>query len=138
MQAPEAKLENKQPLKQKLINFLSLFTSTGTLLCCALPAAIVTIAGGTAVIALISNFPWLIPLSRNKGWIFLAAGLMLLFSGILTLRPQGKVACTITGGEGYKVAGLFSKIMFWASVSIYALGIFFAYAIVPILRFLEG
>lgn len=138
MQAPEAKLQNKRPLKQKLMNFLSLFTSTGTLLCCALPAAIAAIAGGTAVISLISNFPWLIPLSRNKGWIFLAAGLMLLLSGILTLRPQGKVACTITGGEGCKVAGRFSKIMFWASVSIYVLGIFFAYAIVPILRFLEG
>lgn len=136
MQAPEEKSENKKPVKQQLINFLALFTSTGTLFCCTLPAAIAVLSGGVAVGAFVSTFPWLVPLSRYKGWIFLLSGLLILFSGILTLRPRGKVACAITGGEGCEVAGRFTKAMFWGSVVIYLIGTFFAYGIMPILHFL--
>ena len=129
--------KRKSLVKQKVINFLSLFTSTGTLLCCALPAAIAGVAGGAAVGVFVAAFPWLIPLSRQKEWLFLAAGLFILFSGILTLRPQGRTACAITGGKGCAVGGRFTKGMFWTSVAIYAIGIFFAYGIVPVLRWLE-
>ncbi|HKJ69708.1 MAG TPA: hypothetical protein VKA68_17260 [bacterium] len=120
--------------QQRLSSFLALFTSTGTLLCCALPAAVSTLAGGAAVIGLTSAFPFLIPLSRSKDWIFLAAGGMILISGILTLRPKGAIACSITGGQGCEVAGKFTKFMFWASVGIYALGAFASYALTPMLR----
>lgn len=44
-----------QNCKQKASSFLALFTSTGTLLCCTLPAAIAGIAGGSAVVSLISQ-----------------------------------------------------------------------------------
>ncbi|GBD94230.1 hypothetical protein BMS3Abin05_01834 [bacterium BMS3Abin05] len=130
--------ENEQASQmQKLTGFLALFSSTGTLLCCALPAAIAAVAGGAAVGAFISTFPWLISISHYKVWIFSAAFLLIVFSGILTFRPHGKLACSITGGHGCETAGRFSKIMFWISVIIYAIGFSFAYAIVPILRFLE-
>ena len=124
--------------KGRLISFLALFASSGTLLCCALPAAIAMVAGGAAVGSLVAAFPWLVPLSRHKDWIFLATGLMLLLNGILLFRPEGKVACTITGGAGCEVAGHFTKIMFWISMVIVGIGAFFAYAIVPILRWLEA
>lgn len=127
----------RTPLKPKIVNFLSLFTSTGTLLCCALPAAIASVAGGSAVISLLSSFPWLIPLSRNKGWIFLAAGVMLIVSGVFTLCPKGKVACAVTGGRGCDVAGRFTKSIFWSSVVIYATGGLFAYMLSPLLKFLS-
>jgi hypothetical protein len=123
---------------QKVSSFLALFTSTGTLLCCALPAALAAIAGGAAVTSLVSTFPWLVPLSANKGWIFLGSGLMILLSGILVYRPKGQLACSITGGEGCEVAGRFTKVMFWTSASIYAVGGFFAYLSVPLLRLLDS
>ena len=125
-------------MKQKIASFLALFTSTGTLFCCALPSAIAAIAGGAAVASLVSTFPWLIPLSANKGWIFLGSGLMIVFSGILVFRPKGTVACSITGGKGCEVAGRFTKVMLGISAAIYSVGAFFAYAIVPLLRILEG
>ena len=124
--------------RQKLSGFFALFTSTGTLFCCALPAAISTVAGGAAVGSFVSVFPWLIPLSRHKGWLFLASGVLIIVSGVFTLRPQGKLACSITGGGGCEVAGRFTKGMFWSSAGVYMVGVFFAYAIVPILRFLEA
>lgn len=123
---------------QKLSSYLALFTSTGTLICCALPSAIAAFAGGAALVSFVSTFPWLVTLSQHKEWIFLGAGLMILLSGILVYRPKGKVACSITGGEGCEVAGRFTKITFWLSAGVYSIGAFFAYALVPILRLLEG
>jgi len=140
---PEITLANNSLKKeraawvQKLTGFLALFTSTGTLLCCALPAAIAAVAGGAAVGAFVSTFPWLISISHYKGWIFSIALLLIIFSGILTFRPHGALACSITGGQGCKAAGRFSKVMFWISVVIYVVGFFFSYAAVPLLRFLE-
>ena len=124
--------------RQKLSNFFALFTSTGTLFCCALPAAIAAVAGGAAVGSFVSTFPWLIPLTRHKGWLFLASGVLIVVSGVFTLRPQGKLACSITGGGGCEVAGGFTKAMFWVSATILVIGAFMSYAIVPILRVLEG
>ena len=125
-------------MNSQLVNFLSVFTSTGTLLCCALPAALAAVAGGAAVGTLITTFPWLITVSHYKGWIFIMAGSLIVFSGFLTLRPQGKLACSITGGKGCEVAGRFTKSMFWSAVGIYGIGAFFSYAIVPILRLLDA
>jgi hypothetical protein len=118
--------------------FLALFTSTGTLLCCALPSALAAVAGGSAVVSFVSTFPWVVSLSRHKEWIFLGAGVMILISGLLTYRPKGKVACSITGGEGCAVAGRWTKVMFWASAGIYAVGVFFAYALLPVIKLVGG
>lgn len=123
-------------MREKITSFLSLFGSSATLLCCALPATLSIIAGGTAVGALLTTFPWLIPLSRYHNWIFLVAGILLLINGIFVLSPKGKVACSITGGKGCEVAGSFSKWMFWISIVLYSIGVFFAYAYVPIVKFL--
>lgn len=124
--------------QQKLSSYLALFTSTGTLICCALPSALAAIAGGAAVASFVSIFPWLVPLSQNKGWIFLGAGLMIVLSGILIFRPKGRVACSITGGAGCEVAGRLTKVMYYLSVAIFAVGSFFAYALVPLLTLIRA
>lgn len=124
--------------RQKLASFLALFTSTGTLLCCALPSTLAAVAGGAALASFVSTFPWLVSLSQYKEWIFLIAGLMIALSGLLVYRPKGKVACSLTGGEGCEVAGRFTRVMFWSSAAIFTVGAFFAYALVPLLRLIEG
>ena len=125
-------------LVRALVAFGAAFTSAGTLLCCALPAAIAAVAGGAAVGSLVSAFPWLIPLSRHKGWIFFFAGCMLLLSGVLTFRPKGRLACSLSGGQGCQTAGGITKCLLWFSITIYTIGAFFAYGLVPLLRLLEG
>ncbi len=124
-------------MQDNLIRFLALFGSTGTLLCCALPAALAAIAGGAAISAYVSAFPSVIPLSRHKGWMFLIAGALIAFNGFLTFRPQGRLACAMTGGNGCKVAGTFSKFMFWIAATIYMAGAFMSYGIVPLLELME-
>lgn len=123
--------------QQSLSSFLALFTSTGTLICCALPALVVAIAGGSAMVSLLSTFPWLVTLSKYSGWIFLIAGIMIFFSGILILKPKGSLACSITGGKGCEAAGRFQNMMFWTSVVIYSFGLFTAYGLLPLLQLFE-
>ena len=124
-------------MRERIVSFLALFGSSATLLCCALPALLAVMAGGAVVGALISNFPWLISLSRQKDWIFLGAAILLACNGLLMFRPKGRVACAITGGKGCEVAGRFSRGIFLFSISLYGIGVFVAYGLVPLLRFLE-
>ena len=124
--------------KQSASSFLSLFTSTGTLLCCALPATLAAIAGGAAVSVLISVFPWLIPLSIHKHWLFIIAALLLILNGIFIFRPQSKWVCKMTGDSGCEVAGRMTRNLFFISLTIYLVGAFFAYALAPLMQWAEA
>ncbi|MDE1975680.1 MAG: hypothetical protein KGL04_06475 [Elusimicrobia bacterium] len=126
-------MEKDKKSESKVLSVLSLFTSAGTLLCCALPVTLSVIAGGAAVGSLLSAFPWLVSVSRHKVWIFGIAGLLLVFNGALLFRPQGKLACAVTGGKGCEAAGRFNKTMWWSAAAIYAVGFFFAYLLGPLL-----
>ena len=123
-------------MKEKAISVLTLFTSSGTLLCCVLPAVVATIAGGAAVSSMLSVFPFLIPLSMNKGWIFIIAAILIAINGYLIFKPNQKVACDVDE-DGCDVTGRFNKRMFYISASVLAVGAFFAYALVPILVYFD-
>ena len=59
------------------LGWLALVATSGTLVCCALPIALVTLGFGATVAALTSAFPVLITLSTYKTWIFgISAALM--------------------------------------------------------------
>ena len=58
-------------------SFLSLFTSLGTLLCCALPSLLVLVGLGATVASVLSQAPWLVSMSHHKHWVFLTAGLLI-------------------------------------------------------------
>ena len=69
--------------KTKVASLLSLFTSGGTLICCALPATLVGLGAGAAMSSLVSNVPQLVWFSEHKVGVFLFAAIMLLGSGAL-------------------------------------------------------
>ena len=70
----------------------ALFTSLATLVCCVLPAVLVSIGAGAAVIGLVTAIPQLVWLSEQKVLVFGVAGAMLLVSG-LALRHAGTLPC---------------------------------------------
>ena len=73
-----------------------------------------------------------------RNYLFQVSLATIALSGVLTFRPKGRVACSITGGHGCEDAGRFAQWMFWLSAGVWSVGAFFSYAIVPILRALEG
>ena len=69
-------------------SWLSIFTSAGTLVCCALPAALVAVGAGAALASLVGTFPQLVWLSEHKVALFSAAGAMLALAGYFQYRAR--------------------------------------------------
>lgn len=107
---------------------LSLFTSIGTLVCCALPALMVTIGAGAALAGLVSNVPQLIWLSQYKVAVFSVAGVMIIISGILGWKNRN-APCPIDPQQAKACARLrrISSVLYWFSVVVYLTGFFFAF-----------
>ena len=119
-------------------SWLTLFASTGTLVCCALPIMLVTLGMGAAVVSLTSAFPFLIVLSQHKAWVFGFSALMLLLSGWMLYRP-GR-ACPIDP-ETVRLCSrthIWNRRIYWSSVAIWGIGSFAAYAALPLKLWLEG
>ena len=64
-------------------NFVSLFASSSTLICCALPAIFVALGAGASFASLVSTFPFLIVLSQYKIYISFTALTRLAIAGII-------------------------------------------------------
>jgi uncharacterized iron-regulated membrane protein len=58
----------------------TLLASSATLLCCVLPAVLVSLGAGAALVGLVSAVPQLIWLSEHKALVFGIAGVMLVLS----------------------------------------------------------
>ena len=109
-------------------SWLALFASSGTLVCCALPALLVALGAGAALSTLVSVVPGLVWLSEYKGLVFGIAGALLALSGALQWRnrfapcptdPALRRACLRTRKTSARVYGL--------SVALYLVGGWFAF-----------
>jgi mercuric ion transport protein len=132
-------IQNK-PRRSALLSYFSLFTSLGTLLCCALPSLLVLFGLGASVASMLSFLPWLVTLSRHKQWTFAVSGLLIAFGflNIYLIAPRLKTnqACE-PGDDACGEASKASKIVLWASSAIYVVGFFVAYVLGPILSRLD-
>lgn len=129
--APSASAQSehlREPAWPALSSWLTLLASSGTLVCCALPALLVAIGAGAALSGLVSAVPGLVWLSEYKVGVFTFAGLMLAASGVLQWRnrfapcpidPALRNACLRTRATSAKV--------YFASLAIYAVGGWFAF-----------
>ena len=73
---------------QLSVPVLSLFTSAATLVCCALPALLVSLGMGAVLAGLVSEYGQLVWLSRHKALVFGLASFLLLGAGIMLWRAR--------------------------------------------------
>lgn len=114
----------------RFLSFLTLFTSMGTLLCCALPALLVSLGMGAVLAGFLTEFPQLIWFSENKSIVFGVAGILLLASGILQYKmrnapcpidPKLRDACLYGRKYAFRV---------WSVAAIlYMVGVLFAFVL---------
>lgn len=71
-----------------LSSILSLFASTSTLICCALPALLVSLGAGAALASLVSVFPQIVWISEHKEVIFLISSVLMVVGGIVQWRNR--------------------------------------------------
>ncbi len=118
--------------KEGGVTWLTLFATTGTLICCALPIILVTLGLGATVAALTSSFPFLITLSQHKEWVFTFSGAMLALSGWLMYRPGRACPADLELGRLCNKAHVWNRRIYWSSVTIWGIGFFAAFLALPL------
>ena len=131
-------LSSAPPFRSSVLSYLSLFTSLGTLLCCALPSLLVLFGLGATVASVLSEAPWLVAMSHHKHWVFLVAGVLISsnFVYIYAVAPKLQVrngACDPNDPAACQTASRFSRIVLWCSAVLYMVGCFTAYILGPLL-----
>lgn len=111
-------------------SFGSLFLSSTTLVCCALPAAAVALGAGATLASLVSAFPALVLFSMHKGVTFTVAGLGLALGGYMQHR-QRYAPCPADPGLAAACMRTrrISLVTYLASVALFATGGFFAFVL---------
>jgi len=109
-------------------SYLALFGSSATLICCALPALLITLGLGASVAALTTKVPQLIWLSEHKDLVFAMSGMILILAIFAHWRARNtscpvdhpaKGACLETKDWG--------RWVLYASIFFYLTGVFFVY-----------
>jgi mercuric ion transport protein len=125
-------------LRGGALSYLSLFTSLGTLLCCALPSLLVLFGLGATVASVLNEAPWLVTMSHHKPWVFIVAGMLISsnFVYVYAIAPKLQLrngACDPNDPAACRVASRFSRIVLWCSAVLYMVGCFSAYILGPLL-----
>ena len=106
----------------------SLFTASSTLVCCAIPALLVSLGAGAALSSFVAVFPQVVWLSEHKEGLFGAAVAMMAVAGALQWRgrrapcptdPRLRDACLRTRKVSARV--------YFVSVAFLAVGAWFAF-----------
>jgi hypothetical protein len=114
--------------KQLALPTLSLFTSIGTLLCCALPALFVSLGAGAVLAGLVSNYPQIAIVSKYKIYIFSGAGFLIIISGLLLYKARNMPCPADTKkAKACKRLRKFSVIIYIFSAVVFIIGFFFAF-----------
>ena len=123
-------MEIEHSIDEKTANFFSLFASSSTLVCCALPAVFVAIGAGASFASLVSTFPFLITLSQYKIYITFFALVMLLIAGYANYRnfnlpcpadPEVGRLCMKTRKR--------SRVIYYVSAGIFIFATIFTYLV---------
>lgn len=114
--------------RTKAVSFLTLLTSSGTLVCCAFPALMVTLGLGATLGGLVSSFPALRWLTLHKVELFIFAAIMLTFAGVLQYRAR-YAPCPIDPelAKACMKTRRISRVIYFVSLAIFATGFFFAF-----------
>jgi hypothetical protein len=112
----------------KFFSWLGLFSSFGTLICCAIPSTLVLLGFGATLASFLGNFPQLIWLSENKGIVFGVSFIMLAISYGAQKYSQTQV-CPIDKKEDCEKTKDWSKPLFWISFGINIVGSFYAFVL---------
>jgi hypothetical protein len=122
----------RERLRDTITSLLTLFLSSGTLLCCALPILLIALGLSGAVVFLTNSLPWLVALSRHKVWIFVISGIYLLFIAWLLYRPGRACPTDPELARLCERADRLNRGIFWAGAAIYVIGFVVSYLLLPI------
>lgn len=112
----------------KFIRNLSLLIANGgVMLCCVLPALLVTFGFGGVLVTFLGEYPLFIEISRHKGWIFFGAFLILLLSGFSLYANREQVCQVNSLSKECVEVKTASKILYIISLIIFITSLYLSY-----------
>ena len=113
---------------------LTLLFCSSTLMCCALPAALVMIGAGSVLASLLSWLPAIVILSEQKLLVFGIAGISLIMAGF-ALKQSSRIPCPLDPSLSLRCRRRLSqgRRLYALSCTTFIIGVFFAY-ILPTLQ----
>jgi hypothetical protein len=119
------------PLRRNgYLAFVALLTSTGTLVCCVLPAIMVALGAGATLAGLVGTFPQLVWLSEHKTLVFGCAAAALVVAGMSIWRAR-RLPCPSDPVAARACMRLrrYSAALFGLAVVAFCIGAAFAFVI---------
>lgn len=113
-----------------------LFTSSSTLICCALPIFLVTLGLGAVSATLFETLPFLVTLAKHKLWMFVGSAAMLALGGWALYRPGRYCPADPVLAQQCQTAHRWNTRIWWASIVIWSIGFFVAYLSLPLYELL--
>lgn len=118
----------RRSFKEIIIGYLGLFASVSTLLCCALPALLVSLGLGAAMVSVTKTIPQILWIGENKISVFSFAFVMLVISSGLVYRNRNAPCPVDTKLREACISGRkYSKYVLILSWILLLIGFFFAY-----------
>lgn len=112
----------------RLSSYLSLFASTGTLFCCALPSLLVALGMGATMAGLVSAVPQLVWLSQYKLAVFGFSASMLAVAAYFQIKARNE-PCPIDPqlARACQTSRRWGNLILIFSAVIWGVGAFFAF-----------
>ena len=117
-------------MNDRAANFFSLFASSSTLICCALPSLFVVLGAGASFASLLTIFPFLIVLSQYKVTISLIALAMIALAGFAHYKTA-RMPCPADPelGRACLQSRKHARVLYYVSVSIFVFATIFTYLV---------
>ncbi|MBL4798223.1 MAG: hypothetical protein JKY50_12465 [Oleispira sp.] len=125
-------IENSHRIKETSLTWLALFTTTGTLVCCALPILLISLGLGATLASLVSAVPVLIILSEQKLWVFSVSGSLLVLSGWLIYRPGRNCPTDVKFSETCSRMQVWNRRVHGVALVLWCIGFFSAFMALPL------
>ncbi len=117
-------------MNDRAANFFSLFASSSTLICCALPSLFVVLGAGASFASLLTVFPFLIVVSQHKEAISLTALVAIAIAGYVHYRTA-HMPCPADPELGRLClqSRKRSRLLYYVSVALFLFATVFTYLV---------
>ena len=117
-------------MNERAANFFSLFASSSTLICCALPSLFVVLGAGASFASLLTIFPFLIVLSQYKVTISLIALATIALAGFAHYKTA-RMPCPADPelGRACLRSRKHARAVYYVSVGIFVFATIFTYLV---------
>ena len=112
--------------------WLVLFTSSSTLICCALPILLVSLGLGAVSASLFSALPFLMTVAQYKSLVFTLSAAMLGVAFWAVYRPNRSCPTEPELAAQCQRADSFNKKVVWFSIGLWLIGFSAAYLALPL------